>query len=456
MLDSIIHGASMSKPALTIPLPKSWPAKVRSAMLHVVSLAKYAAVYTRSWAADCPRAQVRLRAERDQYQEDNRLLREELRIKDARMASTPAHQRPFYRPTERLAILELRAARGWSLDQTAKAFLVCPKTIATWMKRLDEKGADALAQLPVPVNKFPDFVRYAVQRLGTLCPTLGKKKLSEVLARAGLHLGTTTIGRIRREKPSPFQPATSKGVGAKGPTITAKRPNHVWHVDLTTVPTQLGLWCPWSPFAWPQSWPWCWWVTIILDHYSRRIMGLGLFRKPPTSAEVRSCLGRAIAIAGIAPRHLVSDKGSQFFPTAGYKKWCRHRGIRPRFGALGKHGSVAVLERAIRTMKEGLHWTIVPTRREALRTQLFLVFDWYNQHRPHGTLAGKTPDEVYFQRFPAHRRPRFEPRAGWPRGSPCARPHALVAGKSGARFDLAVEHVGGHAHLPIVRLRRAA
>lgn len=42
----------MSKLALKIHLPKSWPAKVCSAMLHVVSLAKYAAVYTRSWAAD--------------------------------------------------------------------------------------------------------------------------------------------------------------------------------------------------------------------------------------------------------------------------------------------------------------------------------------------------------------------------------------------------------------------
>ena len=104
------------------------------------------------------------------------------------MASIPAHQRPFYRPPERLAILELKAARGWSLEQTAKRFFVCPKTVATWMKRLDEDGAAALVQLPVPVNKFPDFVRYAVKRLQTLCPNLGKKKLSEVLAR-GFTLG---------------------------------------------------------------------------------------------------------------------------------------------------------------------------------------------------------------------------------------------------------------------------
>jgi hypothetical protein len=46
MLDSVVPGASMTNPAFSIALPKFWPAKVRSAMLHVVSLAKYAAVYT--------------------------------------------------------------------------------------------------------------------------------------------------------------------------------------------------------------------------------------------------------------------------------------------------------------------------------------------------------------------------------------------------------------------------
>jgi putative transposase len=448
----------MTNPAFSIALPKFWPAKVRSAMLHVVSLAKYAAVYTRCWAGDCPRARIRLRAERDRHQEDNALLREELRIKDARMASIPAHHRPFYRPSERLAILELKAARGWSLEQTANIFFVCPKTIASWMKRVDEDGPGALVQIPVPVNKFPDFVRYAIQRIQALCPTLGKKKLSEVLARAGLHLGTTTIGRIRKEKPilPPFQPKTTNAVEAKGRTVTAKRPNHVWHIDLTVMSTQLGFWCPWPPCAWPQRWPWCWWVAVVLDHYSRRVMGFTIFREPPTSVAVRTFLGRAIAAAGTTPKYLISDKGSQFFPTAGYRKWCRHRGIKPRFGALGKHGSLAVLERAILTIKQGLRRTIVCTRREAVRAELFLMLGWYNEHRPHSTLGGKTPDEVYYQRFPANRRPRFEPRPCWPRGSPCSWPHALVAGKPGARFDVVVERVGGRAHLPIVRLRRAA
>lgn len=59
-------------------------------------------------------------------------------------------------------------------------------------------------------------------------------------------------------------------------------------------------------------------------------------------------------------------------------------------------------------------------------------------------------------RVPANRRPRIEPRPHWPRGSPCALPNALVAGKPGARFNFEVGHFDGHRQLPIVKLRRAA
>jgi hypothetical protein len=94
MLVSITPGASMSNTVPKIALPKSWPATVRSALVHVVSLARYAAVYTRGWAADSPNARVRLRAEKDRLLQEVMLLREELRIKDARMASIPAQRRP--------------------------------------------------------------------------------------------------------------------------------------------------------------------------------------------------------------------------------------------------------------------------------------------------------------------------------------------------------------------------
>lgn len=200
-------------------------------------------------------------------------------------------------------------------------------------------------------------------------------------------------------------------------------------------------------------------------------MGSAVFRQPSTSIEIRTFLGRVInkipplgregrgsrAPHSSIPKYLISDKGSQFWPNAGYKRWCKRRNIKPRFGAIGKHGGIAVLERAIRTLKELLPKVApIPYRRAEMRELIRSLVGWYNEHRPHTTLKGATPDEVYFKRFPANRKPRIEPRPNWPRGSPCARPHALVAGKPGARFNLEIEHVDGQPQLPIIRLRRAA
>ena len=128
---------------------------------------------------------------------------------------------------------------------------VSTATIASWTKRLDEDGPAALLQTSAPVNQFPDFVRYIVMRLQTLCPRLGKVKIAQMLARAGLHLGATTVGRMRREQPSHRPPHRVEPMPA-APRVTAKCPNHVWHVDLTTVPTTAGFWASWLPFALPQ------------------------------------------------------------------------------------------------------------------------------------------------------------------------------------------------------------
>jgi hypothetical protein len=77
-------------------------------------------------------------------------------------------------------------------------------------------------------------VRYLVQRFKTLCPTLGKAKIAQTLASAGLHLGTTTVSNLLKQKPS-HEPFTSASEPAeKKRIVTAKYPNHAWHVDLTT------------------------------------------------------------------------------------------------------------------------------------------------------------------------------------------------------------------------------
>ncbi len=436
-----------------IPLPRGWSQHARSAMLHVISLAQFALAYTRGWAVNSQVARVRLKAENDRLRQQAAWLAEEIRIKDARMSLTAAQRRPHYPPTERMSILELRAARAWSLQQTADAFLVTAATIASWMKRLDEAGPDALVQIREPVNKFPEFVRYSVQRLRALSPTLGKVKIAQMLCRAGLHLGATTVGRILKESP---RPTPRKASAATGRVVTAKRPNHVWHIDLTAVPTGGGFWAPWLPFALPQCWPFCWWVAVVIDHYSRRVMGFAVSPTRPKSITVRAFLGRMIVSAGATPKYLICDKDTVFW-CAGFKQWCRRKGIRTRYGAVGQHGSIAVVERFIRTMKdEGTRRILVPQRRNTFRSEVRSFVTWFNQHRPHTTLHGKTPNEVYFLLRPANQRPRIEPRQRWPRPSPCAKPITLVAGQPGDRFQLEVGFHDGRRHLPIVSLKRAA
>ncbi len=397
---------------------------------------------------------VRLQAENDRLRNEISLLHEELRIKDARMERLPAQRRPHYPPVERLAILELRAARGWSLAQTARRLLVTPLTVATWNKRLDEEGPDALVQLREPVSRFPDFVGYLVRRLKALCPSLGTRRIARVLARAGLHLAATTVRRMLQPQP---KPAPESDRRAEHRSVTAKRPNHVWHFDLTTVPTSLGLWVPWLPHALAQRWPFCWWVGVAVDHYSRRVMGTAVFPSQPSAVAVMNFLDRALRKARCRPKHLITDQGKQF--VAGeFRAWCRRRAVLQRFGAIGKYGSLAVVERLIRTIKTEctrLLW-VVPYRHAAFQQELSLYAAWYNGDRPHSRLLAQSPDEAYFGGHPSCRKPRFEPRAQWPRRSPCARPHALARGRPGVVVELAVADSAGRKHLPIVALKRAA
>ena len=437
-----------------LPLPRGWPRRVRSAVVQVISLARTSLALTQGWASESMNGQLRRRVEGDRLQGEIQLLREEIRIKDTRMEQLEAHRRPHYPPMKRLAILELRAARGWSLAQTARIFLVTPLTIASWMGRLDEEGPDSLVRLPEPVNKFPELIAYLVKRLRVLCPTLGKVKLAQILARAGLHLGPTTVRRMLRDT---RWPEPRKAPQAVTPVVTARHPNHLWYVDLTPVPTALGFWTSWVPFALPQVWPFCWWLAVAVDHFSRRVMGFAVYRALPPSASVRRFLEAAFQRAGERPHDLISDHGTQFI-AKGFRGWCRRQGIRHRFGALGKYGSLAVIERSIRTVKAECtrRLIVVPYRLAAFEQELALYISWFNGQRPHTRLNAATPDEVYRHRRLACRAPRFEPRQRWPRRSPCASPQVLVRGQPGVELDLSVQFLAERRHLPIITLKRAA
>ncbi|MDP7288166.1 MAG: integrase core domain-containing protein, partial [Phycisphaerae bacterium] len=120
-------------------------------------------------------------------------------------------------------------------------------------------------------------------------------------------------------------------------------------------------------------------------------------------------------------------------------------------------GSIAVVERFIRTLKdECTRRIIVPLRRKDMRRELICHLDWYNEHRPHEFIGGRTPNEVYHDRPAANEMPRIEVRPLWPTEASCATPAAAIDGEPGQKVELVVSYHAGRKHLPIIQLKRVA
>lgn len=419
----------------------------------------------RGRAATSKSERIRLAAELDRARSEIALLEEELRLEDARMAKLPARRRPHYAPADRLAILELQAARALSTTQTADRFLIRPGTAAGWRKRVDESGEGALVQLADPVNKFPDFVEQVVKRLKRLCPALGKKRIAQILARAGLHLGVNTVKRMLARKPPaanddgtsnapPEEETAEPGEPrAKGSApVRATAVHHVWQMDLTIVSTASGFWSPWFPFALPPCWPFCWWVALVIDQYSRRVLSFAVFMRQPSGTEIRRHLQRTAKEVEARPRYLITDHGGSF-DNAQVDTWCKGDVTR-RYASVGSLNATAVVERFILSLKrEMLDHVAIPFRRDDVREQVTTYLAWYHAHRPHQGLGGRTPNEVFHAQHPKNAAPRFEPRPGWNGG--CARPPApKKRHRPDASLDLIVAYTGEPGMLPQVELRR--
>ena len=440
-----------------LPLPKKWKQSIKSAVIHTISLAFKTITLTLGHLSDSNHPPVRMASQLKRLKMENAQLKEIMAIKDARMARLDSKRRPYYSPTERMQILELKSITGMSNKQAAELFLVSDITIASWKQRMDEQGPHALLQINHPVNKVPDFVRYIVKRLKVICPELGKKKIAQLLARAGLHLAVTTVSRFIKDKDVPDFQEQVVVKYEKEHIVTAKHPNHLWHVDMTVTPTAVGFWVSWTPGSVFQVWPFCWWFVLVIDHYSRRCMGFALFKNKPTSLQVRQFLGRVVKQADAVPKHLVCDQGTQFTDKS-FKKWCKRKlGRKPRYGAVGQHGSIAVIERFIRTLKDDyLRKILIPYRMDSMRSEMTMFINWYNAFRPHETLDGATPIERYENSTPAIQAPRYEPRRKWPRKSRCAKPVVPVKGRRGVKLELVISFMDENRKLPVIELRHVA
>jgi transposase InsO family protein len=316
-----------------------------------------------------------------------RMMREAAEILGARWDKVPERQRPHYGPEHRFRILRIRTFLGLSQRETAAMFRVSVETIARWEMEAMSPGREGPRPLVVPalpVRRFADVVRALVKTM-ELAGFGGNDLIARTLARAGWKLSSRTVGRIRRERwPSPPPPEAASGVPR---AVRAKRPNHVWMVDLTDVKGLFGL----LTFK----------VAVVFDAFSRMPLSAKVFSKEASAHEIARFVSRTSKRHG-RPAHFVSDRGVCFTGSV-FCLALEHLGVKQRFGAIGKKGSIALIERLWRTLKDTLGLRLLrPSAAEDLAATVELGLVHYAHFRPHQALGGATPAEVYFGRTPSH------------------------------------------------------
>ena len=345
--------------------------------------------------------------------------RDEADILRARLERLEPRRRRHYSPRQRFLILLFMKTYVMSLKETARRFLVSAQTVARWMKDASlHPERDTVGSLidPVPpVRRYDDVTRNLIQHMAEMgfggCDTI-----AHTLARAGWKVSPRTVGRVRKEKripdPEPMLPERS---------VQARRPNQVWMTDLTEIPSLFRI------FSFK--------LAVVIDVFSRMPLAAEVFVAEPGAEAMAALAQQAIRFHG-TPRHFVSDQGSQF--TAGlFRSGLRSFGIRQRFGAIGKTGSIAIVERFWRTLKDTLSFrSLKPLTRGDLERRLKAGLLHYAYLRPHQALAGATPAEVYFGIRPT-RHVAVPP----PRGRP---------GQRSAGLGLVALHLDPERRLPVL------
>jgi len=93
-------------------------------------------------------------------------------------------------------------------------------------------------------------------------------------------------------------------------------------------------------------------MAVAIHHYSRRTIGFTVCPKHPTSLAITEFLGKAVSFTTTL-KYLVCDQ-DKIFAADHFRRWLKRKHIKPRY-AVGQYGSIAVVERFIRTMKhEGM------------------------------------------------------------------------------------------------------
>ena len=244
--------------------------------------------------------------------------------------------------------------------------------------------------LPRPVSDRDLDLMKRIDRLHLQMPYAGARMLRDLLNQDGIKVGRKHVATLMKRM----------GIEAlyRKPKTTKKHPEHrvypyllrrqaitrpgqVYAMDITYIPMARG-------FVY---------LAAVMDWYSRKVLSW----RVSITMDVHFCLEameEAIARYG-KPEIVNTDQGSQFTSQA-FTGLLKEHDIQISMDGKGAWRDNVFVERLWRSVKyEEVYLHAYDTVSDA-RAGIGKYFDVYNQRRPHSSLKGKTPDQVYYPSQP--------------------------------------------------------
>lgn len=243
---------------------------------------------------------------------------------------------------------------------------------------------------PRPVSAQDQELMKKIDWLHLEYPFAGSRMLRDFLRQEGIKAGRKHVATLMKRMGIEAlyrKPRTTKpGAGHKVypyllRNLPIDRPNQVWAMDITYIPMARG-------FVY---------LVVVLDWATRRVLSW----KISITMDVHFCLEaveEAISRYG-TPEIMNTDQGSQFTSQA-FTGFLKEHGIKISMDGKGSWRDNIFIERLWRSVKyEDIYLRAYGSVSD-VKAGLNRYFNFYNSRRPHSSLDGQTPDQVYFKTLP--------------------------------------------------------
>ena len=239
---------------------------------------------------------------------------------------------------------------------------------------------------PPPVSAGDLALMRRIDELHLHHPFAGARMLRDLLGQEGFIVGRRHVGTLmqkmgiealyrrpntsRKHPQQPVFPYLLRG-------LEITRANHVWAMDITYIPMRKG-------FVY---------LAAVLDWATRRVLSWRLSNTLTTDFCLEA-VEESLQRYG-TPEIFNTDQGSQF-TSSDFVELLRHHGIQQSMDGKGRWVDNVFVERLWKSVKyEEVYLHAYDSVAQA-KQGLERYFRFYNQRRPHSSLDGQTPDQVYF------------------------------------------------------------